>query len=430
MSTIRFPDPQRLMPHQQEVLWLDAHRFKVLIWHRRARKTTTAINELVKQSQITPGPYWHLFPTYREAKDAIWRDPRMLFGIIPPQLIEKVNESELIVYFKNKSYIQLIGANDPDRLRGAAPLGCVFDEYDTMHDDAWPIVEPILRENGGWAWFVGTPKGKAKLFELYQRGQVESKEWKSWLLKASTSGIIKPDQLDESRKSMPQALFNQEWECEFLEGMGAVFRNVRGACDAEPRGPEEGHYYVMGVDLAKVQDYTVVTIYDRKDNNQCYQDRFQTLEWPFQKKRLLEIAQKYNRAVMYLDATGIGDPIADDLLRAGASVEPIKLTNESKKEIIEKLSIWIEQRKFKMLNIKDTLYEFDNFSYDISSSGKITYGAREGFHDDIVISHALAVWGLQPIIPVQAVKELTPLQIAKLKATRRLTDDPNQYEAI
>lgn len=182
MSTIRFPDPQRLMPHQQEVLWLDAHRFKVLIWHRRARKTTTAINELVKQSQITPGPYWHLFPTYREAKDAIWRDPRMLFGIIPPQLIEKVNESELIVYFKNKSYIQLIGANDPDRLRGAAPLGCVFDEYDTMHDDAWPIVEPILRENGGWAWFVGTPKGKAKLFELYQRGQVESKEWKLSLI--------------------------------------------------------------------------------------------------------------------------------------------------------------------------------------------------------------------------------------------------------
>jgi len=431
MPTIQFPDPKRMMPHQQEVLWLDAHRFKVLIWHRRARKTTTAINELVKQAHITPGPYWHLFPTYREAKDSVWRDPRMLFGVIPPELILKKNESELIVYFKNGSYLQLIGTDNPDRLRGAGPLGCVFDEYDTMHDDAWPVVEPILRQNDGWAWFIGTPKGKTKLFEAYQRGQSEeNKEWRSWLLKASTSGIIKQDQLDESRRSMSQALYNQEWECEFLEGQGSVFRNVREVCVSEPKSEVAGHYYVMGVDLAKVQDWTVITVYDRDDNSQVYQDRFQKLEWPFQKTKIMEISKKYNRALIMLDATGIGDPVADDLLRAGASVEPFKLTNETKKDIIEKLSIWIEQKRFKMLNTKETLYEFDNFSYDVSSSGKITYGAREGFHDDIVIAHALAVWGLQPIIPKVPVVELTKLQIAKLRDLKELQHDSNEYEPI
>ena len=77
MPTIRFPDEKRMMQHQREVLWLDNHRFKVLIWHRRARKTTTAINEIVKQALVTPGVYWHLFPTYAEAKNAIWRQPDM-----------------------------------------------------------------------------------------------------------------------------------------------------------------------------------------------------------------------------------------------------------------------------------------------------------------------------------------------------------------
>ena len=411
MTTIRFPDPDRMMPHQSEVLWLDAHRFKVLIWHRRARKTTTAINEIVKQAHLTPGIYWHLFPTYTEAKNSIWRDPRMLFGNIPEQLIEKVNESEMVVTFKNGSLYQLIGADNADRLRGAGPMGIVLDEYDSMKEDVWPVVEPILRANGGWAWFIGTPKGKTKLHELYWRGQdKEQQEWKSWLLKASNSGIIPADQLVESRKTMPQNLFNQEWECEFLEGTGSVFRNVADVCTASAHGPKPDHYYVMGVDLAKVQDFTVITVYDRANNQQVFQDRFQTLEWGFQKQRILSTARLYNNALMIVDATGVGDPIADDLLRAGAAVEPFKITNETKKELIEKLSIWIDQKKIKMLHDEQTLMEFDNFSYDISATGKIVYNAREGFHDDIVISHALAVWGLQPIIPNQRTDEVSPIR--------------------
>ncbi len=433
VRTIRIPDPDRMLPHQAEVLWQDAHRFKVLIWHRRCRKTTTAINEIVKQSQATPGVYWHLFPTYAEAKNSIWRDKNMLFGNIPEEIIEKVNESEMIVYFKNGSIYQLIGADNPDRLRGAGPMGMVLDEYDTMKDDVWPIVEPILRANGGWAWFIGTPKGKQKLYDLYNRGQDPSnKEWRSWLLKASNSGVIPLDQLEESRKTMSQALYNQEWECEFLEGEGSVFRNVRLAATAVPRPPMSGHMYVMGVDLAKVQDYTVITVYDRANNAQVYQDRFQTLEWPFQKKRIIEITQHYNNALVAIDATGLGDPIADDLSRSGVAVEPIKLTNESKKEMIEKLSIWIESKKCSFINIEETLVEFDNYSYEISNTGKVMYNARQGYHDDIVISHALAIWMLSGVYIAPVVEEVPLIRAEyqnRIKAIRGEYNE-NDYEAI
>jgi hypothetical protein len=432
MRTIRFPDPDRMMPHQQEVLWLDNHRFKVLIWHRRCRKTTTAINEIVKQAHITKGVYWHLFPTYTEAKNSIWRDPKMLFGIIPPELIESRNESELLIKFKNGSIYQLLGADNPDRLRGAGPMGVVLDEYDTMKNDVWPIVEPILRENGGWAWFIGTPKGKQKLYDLYNLGLKGEGEWKSWLIKASESGIISEEQLAESKKTMTQNLYNQEWECDFIEGQGSVFRGVREVCNATPTQPLIDHYYVMGVDLAKVQDWTVITVYDRKTNRQVYQDRFQTLEWPFQKSKIKAIADHYNKALVMLDATGVGDPIADDLLRAGVAVNPVKLTNESKKDIIEKLSIWIDQKRLSMINTEETLLEFDNFSYEITSSGKIVYNAREGYHDDIVVAHALAVWELQPLFVPETKLEVPPIKqeyLRRIKISQGGFDE-DEYEAI
>ena len=371
------------------------------------------------------GIYWHVFPTYKDAKDTVWRDPAMLFNIIPERYIKSKNDTELIVYFKNGSMLQLKGADNPDSLRGPNPFGVVFDEYATMKREAWDVVEPVLRANGGWCWFVGTPKGKNHMFEMYQRGQEGNKEWKSWLLKASTSGIIDLDQLIESKKtSHSEAFYNQEWECEFLEGEGSVFRGVRDVMTSVPEKPKPNHLYVMGVDLAKVQDYTVITIYDRQNNKQVYQNRWNTIEWPYQKKKIIETSRHYNNALTVLDATGLGDPIADDLIRFQVPVKAFKITSESKKDLIEKLSIWIEQGKLQMLPIAETSFEFDNFSYEIGPTGKIRYQALEGFHDDIVISHALAVSELQPLVLIKPRPELNLVKLAFQRAKKENEEIP------
>jgi len=383
--------------------------------------------EIVKQAHLKRGVYWHIFPTSTEAKDAVWRDPAMLFNIIPESLIEKKNEVEMVIYFKNGSIMQIKGADDPDALRGTGPCGIVLDEFAKMKYYAWEVVEPIIRANGGWAWFIGTPKGKNHLFNLYQRGKEGHHEWKSWLLKASQSGIIPMDQLLESKRTSTQANFNQEWECEFLEGEGSVFRGVRNICTAIPEKPEGTHMYVMGVDLAKVQDYTVVSVYDRSTNGQVYQDRFKTLEWPFQKKKIKAISDHYNHALTIIDATGIGDPIADDLIRAGVPIVSYKITEQSKKDLIEKLSIWVDQGLFKMLAIQETLFEFDNFTYEIGSTGRIRYGAPVGFHDDIVISQALAIWSLQPISKVQLAVPKTRIQRFYESAKEAIRQEDNEW---
>lgn len=340
----------------------------------------------------------------------------MLFNIIPEELIAKKNESELIIYFKNGSIYQLKGSDDPDALRGPNPFGVVWDEYDTQKQEGWQYTEPILRANGGWAWFIGTPRGKAKLYDLLNRGQSGHHEWKSWLLKASESGIIAKDQLEEAKKSMSQALYNQEFECEFLDGEGVVFRGVREVMTAVPHKPMEGHYYVMGVDLAKVQDYTTIRVYDRATNKQVYKDRFQKLEWPFQRKKIAAVATLFNNALVVLDSTGLGDPIADDLSRMGVAIEAFKISEQSKKDIIEKLSIWIQQGFIRLLPDEQALLEYDNFSYEMGATGKIRYGARQGYHDDIVIGDALAVHALTPLYKEATEKPKTRTQQAYERA--------------
>ena len=423
MSEVLFPNWEELMPHQVEAI-RSPQRFKILIWHRRARKTTTSIIEMVKQSQIRVGGYWHLFPTYAEAKDAVWRDPAMLMRIIPESWISKKNEQELVVYLKNGSYIQLKGADDPDALRGAAPIGIIFDEFAMQKIEAWKVMEPVLRQNDGWAWFPTTPKGKNHAYDFYEKGLSGNPEWKSMLLKASTSGIIDPYQLNEAKAGMSAPFFNQEFECEFLEGEGSVLRGFKEIATAKPETPKDSKRYIIGADLAKLRDFTVLTVYDATTNAQVYQDRFQALEWPFQKKKIASLSKYYNDALVILDATGLGDPIADDLLRAGVPVEPFKLTETTKKELIEKFSIWIEQRKIRILPIEETIKEFEQFTYKLGETGKIHYGAPTGenYHDDIVISHALAVWGLRPLYAEKLVQPKTLIQMAFERAKEDFND--------
>src|SRR3989337_1198635 len=100
-----------------------------------------------------------------------------------------------------------------------------------MKYEAWSIMEPVIRANDGWAWFVGTPRGKNHLYKHYLRGQEGDQEWGSWLMKA------------------------------------------------KPKQPEDGKLYIVGADLAKHRDFTVLSVYDTTNNSQVYQDRFQGIDW-------------------------------------------------------------------------------------------------------------------------------------------------------
>ena len=275
----------------------------------------------------------------------------------------------------------------------------------------------------------GTPKGKGIFYELSERGKDPTQpNYKTFHFTSFDSPFEHIHQaIKEDMASMPEMVIKQEIYAEFLDDNGTVFRGIDAIATASPLKPLDGHHYVIGIDLAKVQDWTVLAIFDRATNQQVYQDRFNKLEWPYQKSKIIQTAKHYNNALCVIDATGIGDPIADDLSRAGLAIMPVKLTNESKKEIIEKLSIWIEQGIMRILNIPDTIRELKNFTYDVSSTGRFRYEAPVGFHDDIVISLALAVSELNPIIKTAVERPKTLIEIGYEKAKRDYINDQDGY---
>jgi phage terminase large subunit-like protein len=145
------------------------------------------------------------------------------------------------------------------------------------------------------------------------------------------------------------------------------------------------------VDLAKHVDFTVIIVLDQ-NGHLCYFDRFSQIDWTFQEKRIVEVAKKYNNARILVDSSGVGDPIYENLRRAGVQVEGYKFTNASKKDLIENLSIAIENKTISYPDIPVLLSELGLFGYKISQAGITTYNAPDGYHDDSVIALALACW--------------------------------------
>ena len=163
---------------------------------------------------------------------------------------------------------------------------------------------------------------------------------------------------------------------------------------------------VVGCDVAKHTDFTVLIAMDAETGECFAMDRFHHLDWPIQKERILSFVSRY-RGRLILDATGVGDPIYDDLKRVYPNIEGFKLTTGSKTELIQRLIVAVEQqrvswpgerREIEQKNAKAAKWgiltdEMKRFEYAITPSGHITYSAPGGYHDDCVIALALANHG-------------------------------------
>lgn len=265
----------------------------------------------------------------------------------------------------------------------------------------------------------GTPKGKGKFWELFQRGKDANQLGYSSFQYSSFDSPFEHihKAINEDISSMPDRVIQQEIYAQFLEDTGVVFRNFLEIMDAIPQKPQSGHRYVIGVDLAKVEDFTVLAVYDATNNKQVYQARFNQIDWGMQKSRIAETSRHFGDGIspasVVIDATGVGDPIVEDLARMGIPVDPIKFTNDQKRQLIEKLVNWIELKRVHLINIPETVTEFSNFTYDISeTTDRVRYEAPIGFHDDIVIAHALAVWRLNPKVMEVTEKPKTLIRIS------------------
>ena len=217
-----------ILPYAPRPWQIEEHnsiaRFTVLVVHRRAGKTFFAVNELIKRV-FDPSKkrvqVAYIAPTYRQAKQVSWEIFKQMVAPIPGI---KINESELRIDFPNGGRILVLGAENPDSLRGLYLDYAVLDEVADMPANLWnTILRPALADRQGGALFIGTPKGKNFFHDLYVRGKSED-EWKSTLLTWKETHALPEQEVMSMKKELTEEEFEQELECSFTAAIrGAYF---------------------------------------------------------------------------------------------------------------------------------------------------------------------------------------------------------------
>jgi len=297
------------------------------------------------------------------------------------------------------SLLECKSAENPTGLLGEELDLIIVDEASRVPKNVWDAyLFPTTASRKGKTVFISTPFGKNWFYQKYLELK-EDDDGASFHYTSRdnpTSGFPQ-EEWDRAKEKLPEMTFKQDYEALFLDDAASAIRGVNKVVTNKDDIFEDARAdrrYVMGVDLAKLKDFSVLTVIDTYTHNMVYFDRFKDIDFPMQKARISATAKRYNGARLIIDSTGIGDPITDDLKREGLMIDDIKLSNKSKQQIIQKLAIYVEQQAITIPDIDVLVDELGAYAYEMTEFGKIRYAAPAGMHDDCVISLALAVWGL------------------------------------
>jgi hypothetical protein len=299
--------------------------------------------------------------------------------------------------------------DNADNVRGYTADGVVIDEAADVAESAWyEVLRAMLIDTGGWSWAIGTPKGQNWFWREFVAAEdrEDSMAWQTPTLGVEITevGLVRrPHPLENPAipfeevlqlyRTLPERTFRQEILSEFQSDSGSVFQNVTGAIDkgrATNDAPAEGAHYYLGVDLARVEDFTVLCVLDR-DRRQVYFERFNQISWERQIERIVDVAARY-RAMVLLDSTGVGDPIFEALRKRKVNVEGFGFTNASKERLIDSLAMGIEGGKVRLMDLPVQTNELLAYQYALTAARNVRMEAPAGLHDDCCIALALADW--------------------------------------
>jgi len=325
-------------------------------------------------------------PYYAQARMAMRRFSNDFRAIVKNV---DLSHKEITLYADGgESLLSFRGSDNEDSLPGPTLDGAVLDECGIMKGSIWPeYIRPMLMVKKGWCDFIGTPKGGGWYKDLWVQAE-EDPDWTRFHAPSNNSPFVDAEEFERIRKHTPDLIFRQEYLADFIDDGAGVFTNIRGCIKGLFSGPEFGANYVMGVDLARKHDWTVITVIDIYSQHVVHWERFNQIDWNTQERRIAAIAKRYN-APINIDATGVGDPIVERLINAGLAVNPVVFNNSIKTFMVQNLALLIEQGEISYPEEPTLLAELSVFSGE-QNNGKWKYGAPSGYHDDAVMSLCLA----------------------------------------
>jgi hypothetical protein len=342
---------------------------------------------------------WVVAPTY-DLADRVFREIQVAALKSLRHRLVAMKENERRIILRNMSggisEIRAKSADNSVSLLGEGLDWVIVDEASRLKPTIWQshLSQRLIDTKGGWALLISTPRGKGYFHDLYLRGQGRDPDYQSWRFPSWSNPLLDPEVIEEERSRVPERVFRQEYAAEFVEGAGQVFRNVRECATGAWQQPQRDTCYCAGLDLAKVEDFTVLAIMNHR-RELVFVDRFNKIDWQLQVNRVKSACDRYHFARILCDTTGAGEPIYESLRAAGCYVEPFPFTSKSKNDLVNNLALMFEERKIVLPTADlwpEGIDELEAFEYSVTDAGHVRTGAPSGMHDDCVIGVALAAW--------------------------------------
>jgi hypothetical protein len=260
---IELPYKWQARDYQRDYMrYMDAGGLRaVCVWHRRAGKDTVAAHQLIKSAHQRVGLYWHLLPTQRQGRKVVWdgftrSGVPFLDAVAPPEIRARPpNSTEMKVTLKCGSIYQVVGGDNYDALMGANPVGVVFSEWSLTNPKVWEFIRPILRENGGWASFIYTPRGYNHGWDVKQIAETNP-DWFYSFKDCYATGVVTEKDIEEERRAgMPEELIEQEFKCSFSSAnLGAILGRYVEQAEKDGRIVEASLYDPNGGEVVVSSD--------------------------------------------------------------------------------------------------------------------------------------------------------------------------------
>lgn len=375
-------------------------KVKVLAMGRRWGKTVMSGVIAMTAASMGGRVAWTV-PVYKNGR-SLWRwaeataAPLRRYGV-------SLNRADRIIEFPNGGGLSIYSADSGDSMRSEAFHLVIVDEAARVAQDVYTdVIQPTLADYDGDLILISSPFGKNWFYHEYVAALGNGQTMAAW--NAPTNANPNPNikrAFELARTRVPERTYRAEWLAEFVEDGGEVFRNVRTCAHATLQNdPVEGHTYLLAVDLGKVNDFTVITVFDLTLKAVVFIDRFNHIDYTIQLKRLDVLYKKFGASFAVIEKN-IGEMFIEQARRLGISVRDFHTTAPSKQKLIDDLSVAFEQGAISILPTKASnhaqvmITELEAYTVDRTPGGNIRYNAPADEHDDCVISLALAWHGAQ-----------------------------------
>lgn len=340
----------------------------------------------------------YITQTSRLAKDIY----KKFVTMYPEELVKSKDGKDLIIELVNGSKLIFFSVEQTHTIRGFTLDYLIWDEVSHSREYTpdgehiyYNIVAPLLDAKGKTQIFISTPNGKQGFFyNEAVKGMNGEKGYAYYKVSIYDDETKTPEWIEEKKRDYPELAWKQEYECEFLDGGVSYFRHYSELF--KDTDFDWSQKLVGGVDFSSVgSDDTVLTFMNEKKQtiqfiiNGDLDDKY---------NQLADLLKKQQSNLVYclFESNSIGEVMGNEvkkLLPTGlrSKIDFIYTSNSTKNDYIDKLALDIEQKNISFMENNEVLKdEFGTYTYKVSKTGLKVFNALDGYHDDCVISVALA----------------------------------------